>query len=58
MLTLNLGVHSKSSAYREHMDGLTIDEAAQRMSISKDTLRYYEKEGLLPPISPGASHQQ
>ena len=32
------------------MDGLTIDEAAHRMGISKDTLRYYEKEGLLPPI--------
>ena len=37
------------------MNGLTIDEAAQRMSISKDTLRYYEKEGLLPPISKAAN---
>jgi len=37
------------------MDGLTIDEAAHRMSISKDTLRYYEKEGLLPPISKAAN---
>src|SRR6478735_3235191 len=42
--TVGVGVHSKSSAYRERMDGLTIDEAAQRMGISKDTLRYYEKE--------------
>ena len=37
------------------MNGLTIDEAAQRMGISKDTLRYYEKEGLLPPIAKGAN---
>jgi len=33
------------------MDGMTIDEAAQRMGITKDTLRYYEREGLLPPIA-------
>lgn len=33
------------------MDGLTIDEVATRMGVSKDTLRYYEKEGLLPPIA-------
>jgi len=33
------------------MDGLAIDEAARRMGISKDTLRYYEREGLLPPIA-------
>ena len=37
------------------MNGLTIDEAAQRMGISKDTLRYYEKEGLLPPIAKSAN---
>lgn len=37
------------------MDGLTIDEAAQRMGVSKDTLRYYEKEGLLPTIAKGAN---
>jgi DNA-binding transcriptional MerR regulator len=37
------------------MDGLTIDEAARRMGISKDTLRYYEKEGLLPPIAKATS---
>ena len=24
--------------------------AARKLNISKDTLRYYEKEGLLPPI--------
>jgi len=37
------------------MDGLTIDEAAHRMGISKDTLRYYEREGLLPTIAKGAN---
>ena len=37
------------------MDGLTIDEAAHRMGISKDTLRYYERERLLPPIAKGAN---
>lgn len=25
-------------------------DAAKRLDVSKDTLRYYEKEGLLPPI--------
>lgn len=33
------------------MDGYTIDQAAERMGISKHTLRYYEREGLLPPIT-------
>lgn len=31
----------------------TIDDAAERMAISKTTLRYYEREGLLPPIAKG-----
>jgi len=35
------------------MDGISIDDAATRMGVSKDTLRYYEKEGLLPRISKG-----
>ena len=26
-------------------------EAAKRLGLSKDSLRYYEKEGLFPPIS-------
>lgn len=30
---------------------LSIDDAAARMGISKHTLRYYEREGLLPPIA-------
>ena len=34
---------------------MTIDEAAKRMGISKDTLRYYEREGLLPPIAKAAN---
>lgn len=29
----------------------TIDEAAGRMGLSKHTLRYYEREGLLPSIA-------
>jgi DNA-binding transcriptional MerR regulator len=37
------------------MDGLTIDDAAERMGISKHTLRYYEREGLLPPIAKAAN---
>ncbi|MCR6712272.1 MAG: MerR family transcriptional regulator [Demequina sp.] len=37
------------------MDGISIDEAAQRMGVSKDTLRYYEREGLLPPIAKAAN---
>ena len=35
------------------MDGYTIDQAAQKMGISKHTLRYYEREGLLPAIGKG-----
>jgi DNA-binding transcriptional MerR regulator len=33
------------------MTGYTIDEAAERMGLTKHTLRYYEREGLLPPIA-------
>jgi DNA-binding transcriptional MerR regulator len=33
------------------MTGYTIDEAAGRMGLSKHTLRYYEREGLLPTIA-------
>ena len=29
----------------------TIGEAAAKLGLSKDCLRYYEKEGLLPPIA-------
>ena len=33
----------------------TAGEAAKKLGITKDSLRYYEKEGLLPPISRNAS---
>lgn len=33
----------------------TIDEAAARTGLSKHTLRYYEREGLLPPVAKAAS---
>jgi len=31
-------------------EGLTIQEAAERVGLSVDTLRYYERAGLLSPI--------
>lgn len=37
------------------MDGYTIDQAAERMGLSKHTLRYYEREGLLHPIAKAAN---
>ena len=37
------------------MTDLSIDQAAERMGISKHTLRYYEREGLLPEIAKGAN---
>ena len=37
------------------MDGYTIDEAAERTGLSKHTLRYYEREGLLPPVGKASS---
>lgn len=37
------------------MDGYTIDEAASRTGLSKHTLRYYEREGLLLPIGKASS---
>jgi DNA-binding transcriptional MerR regulator len=30
--------------------GLTIDAAAERTGVSRHTLRYYERIGLLPPV--------
>lgn len=37
-------------------DGLTIAEAAERLGLTPDTLRYYEKDGLLlAPVPRAAS---
>ena len=35
--------------------GMSIDQAAERMGISKHTLRYYEREGLLREIAKGTN---
>ena len=40
-----------SNIYREGVTEYTIDQAAEQMGISKHTLRYYEREGLLPAIA-------
>jgi DNA-binding transcriptional MerR regulator len=37
------------------MSELSIDQAAERMGLSKHTLRYYEREGLLHEIAKGAN---
>lgn len=37
------------------MDDYSIDEAAARTGLTKHTLRYYEREGLLPPIAKASS---
>lgn len=37
------------------MDGYTIDEVAELTGLSKHTLRYYEREGMLPPIAKATS---
>lgn len=36
-------------------DGLSIGEAAQRLNLSEGTLRYYEREGLTPPVERASS---
>ena len=43
---LDLGVHSK--VYLALM-ALTVSDVAARAGVSPDSVRYYEKEGLLPP---------
>lgn len=37
------------------LDGLTIGEMAQACEVSRDTLRFYERERLLPPARRSAS---
>lgn len=46
-------MHSKS--YREGVSEYTIEQAAERMGLTKHTLRYYEREGLLPPVAKGVN---
>ena len=53
-LGLDFGVHSK--VYRRGMDvttapvrGLRVAELAEAVGLSRDTIRYYERAGLLPP---------
>jgi len=31
--------------------GISIQEAASRLGISRHALRYYEKEGIIPPVT-------
>jgi MerR family Zn(II)-responsive transcriptional regulator of zntA len=37
------------------LDGLTIGNLAERCGVSRDTLRFYERERLLPPARRSAS---
>lgn len=37
------------------MSEYTIEQAAERMGLTKHTLRYYEREGLLPPVAKGVN---
>ena len=40
-------------------EGLSIGEAAARLNLSEDTLRYYEREGLTPPVErAGSGHRR
>jgi DNA-binding transcriptional MerR regulator len=36
-------------------EGVSIGEAAQRLNLSEDTLRYYERVGLTPPVDRASS---
>lgn len=39
----------------ERRRSMTIREVAQQFSISQDTLRYYERVGMIPPVTRTAS---
>ncbi len=39
----------------DHDAGLSIDQAASATGVSRHTLRYYERIGLLPPVGRAAS---
>jgi DNA-binding transcriptional MerR regulator len=43
-----------------HLQGLTIAEAAERTGLTPDTLRYYEKDGLLvrPVLRVSSGHRR
>lgn len=45
-MTVHLGVHSK--VYR-HVMALKVSDLAGKVGVSTDTIRYYERLGLLPP---------
>lgn len=47
-----------TSAHRLHAETLTISEVAARTGLSPDTLRYYEKAGLISPVSRSAAGQR
>jgi hypothetical protein len=49
------GLRAHSNVYGVGMDDYSIDEAATRTGLTKHTLRYYEREGLLPPIAKATS---
>ena len=54
LLTLDLGPGLILGMARM-LDGLTIGEMAQACDVSRDTLRFYERERLLPPARRSAS---
>ena len=37
---------------------MTIKEVSEKYGLSKDTLRYYEKEGLIGPVAKGKNNQR
>jgi MerR family copper efflux transcriptional regulator len=41
----------KYRVYRGFMDSLTVSQVAERGGINLQTVRYYEREGLLTPVS-------
>jgi DNA-binding transcriptional MerR regulator len=46
-------VHSKKYLYTDELleDNMTIAETAEQYGVSTDTLRYYERIGLIPPVT-------
>ena len=48
-----LGVYSKCYCRRKRIKGdvnMTIAEVSKKLELSADTLRYYERIGLIPPV--------